>query len=112
MVLWKAQISQENIAVLINIRNKTYQLRKKHYLCIRIGFRYAFWCIRRRGNQVKILNRPATVSPMQRFDKNYCHCICKCGKAAQNEDKSGDLPTLFLFKVFEEWGFETKCEVA
>jgi len=36
----------------------------------------------------------------------------KCGKAAQNEDKSGDLPTLFLFKVFEEWGFETKCEVA
>ena len=33
------------------------------YFCPRIGFGNVFRHIRRRGNQVKILNRPATVSP-------------------------------------------------
>lgn len=38
-------------------------------------FEYTFRYIRRRGNQVQILNRPATVSPMQRFDNSKSHCI-------------------------------------
>lgn len=38
-------------------------------------FEYTFRYIQRRGNQVQILNRPATVSPMQRFDNSKSHCI-------------------------------------
>jgi len=51
-----------------------------HYLCRCIGFGYAMQYIRRRGNQVKILNRPATVNPMQRFDESNSHCAFSVGR--------------------------------
>jgi hypothetical protein len=39
---------------------------------------------------------------MQRFDKYKGHCAEKREKAAQNGDKSGDLPTHDKFEAFVE----------
>ena len=46
---------------------KFYFKSKKSVSLSRIGFGYVVRHIRRRGNQVKILNRPATVSPNATF---------------------------------------------
>jgi len=60
--------------------------------------------IRRRGNQVKSLNRPATVSPNARFDKTIATASKNVGRRFKTGTSQETCQGVEWFKVFEEQG--------